>query len=318
MVKQAIVDKWQIEDNGPAKEFLKIKITCDHTNWIISLDQRAYIREIISKWVKLEEKTWTPMTMTPAKAPENLTINKDIKQQYPTLVGKLLWVSNTICPDMCYAINILAWHMSRPTTEAMQAALCVVKYLNQTQDKVLQLGNQANNGNVIEAYTNAIWASDPNTQRRSTSGSIVKVFGSVATWNLQTQKCVASSAVEAEYITGSAAARAALFHWHLLCGLGFRDHKPTILADNTGCIQVAKDPTMHLKLKHVDTKYHLLCNHVQEGDISMQYVNIDYNVVDFLTKPVSQHLLSQTRPRLGLTNIKPLICSVAEGDSEST
>ena len=75
---------------------------------------------------------------------------------------------------------------------------------------------------------------------------------------------------------------------------------------------------MHSKLKHVDTKYHLLRNHVQGGDISMQYVNIDYNVADFLTKPVSQHLLGQTRPHLGLANIEPLIRSVAEGDSEST
>ncbi|SOV01823.1 uncharacterized protein UDID_18799 [Ustilago sp. UG-2017a] len=109
----------------------------------------------------------------------------------------------------------------------------------------------------------------------------------------------------------------ALFHQHLLCRLGFGDHQPIILADNTRCIQVAKDPTMHSKLKHIDTKYHLLRNHVQEGDISMQYVNTDYNVTDFLTKPVSQHLLGQTQPRLGLANIEPLICSVAEGDSES-
>ncbi|CCF49950.1 hypothetical protein NDA11_007995 [Ustilago hordei] len=137
MVKQAIVDKWQIEDNNLAKEFLKTKITCDHTNWTITLDQRAYIREIISKWVKLEEKTRTPMTMTPVKAPGNLTINEDIKQQYPTLVGKLLWVSNTICLDICYAVNVLTQHMSRPTTEAMQVSLCIIKYLNQTQDEVL-------------------------------------------------------------------------------------------------------------------------------------------------------------------------------------
>ena len=118
------------------KEFLKIKTMHDHTNRIIALDQRAYIRDIISEWVKPEEKTWTPMTTTPAKAPENLTINEDIKQQ-STLVGKLLWVSNTVCTDTCYAVNVLAQHMSRPTTEAMQAALRIVKYLNQTQDEVL-------------------------------------------------------------------------------------------------------------------------------------------------------------------------------------
>lgn len=31
-VKQAIVNKWKIEDKGPAKELLKIKIMCDQRN----------------------------------------------------------------------------------------------------------------------------------------------------------------------------------------------------------------------------------------------------------------------------------------------
>lgn len=70
---------------------------------------------------------------------------------------------------------------------------------------------------------------------------------------------------------------------------------PIVFADNTGCIQVAKDPVVHSKLKHIDTKYHLLCNHVQEGDIAMQYIKTDNSIADFLTMPVSQHLLACTR-----------------------
>lgn len=60
-------------------------------------------------------------------------------------------------------------------------------------------------------------------------------------------------AVKAEYIAASAATREALFHRHLLHSLGFGDHMPIVFADNTGCVQVAKDPGMHSKLKHVDT-----------------------------------------------------------------
>ncbi|SOV07704.1 uncharacterized protein UDID_19389 [Ustilago sp. UG-2017a] len=43
--KKAIIDKWKIADNGPAKEFLKIKITRDREKRTIDLDQRAYIKE---------------------------------------------------------------------------------------------------------------------------------------------------------------------------------------------------------------------------------------------------------------------------------
>ncbi|SAM59905.1 uncharacterized protein UBRO_20216 [Ustilago bromivora] len=146
----------------------------------------------------------------------------------------------------------------------------------------------------VTAYTDANWASDSNTDWKSTSGSVVKVFGSVVTWNSHVQKCVASSAFKAEYITGSAATREALFHRHLLCGLRFGDHTPVMFTNNTGCIKVANNPTMHSKLKHVDTKYHLIHNHIQEGDISIKYVKTNKNITDLLTKPVSQNLLAHT------------------------
>ncbi|SPC66727.1 uncharacterized protein UHOD_11507 [Ustilago sp. UG-2017b] len=132
--------------------------------------------------------------------------------------------------------------MSRPTKEAMQAALHIVKYLNQTQNEVLQIGGEDTNRSVIETYTDANWASDPKTDWKSTSGSVVKIFGSTVTWNLHIQKCIASSAVKAKYIAGSATTREALFHRHFLCGLRFSDHTPMVFANNTGCIQVAKDP----------------------------------------------------------------------------
>ena len=184
--------------------------------------------------------------------------------------------------------------MSQLTEEAMQAVLCVVRYLNQTQDDVLHIGGTNTNESVIETYTDVNWASDPNANRKSTSGLIMKVFGSIITWNSHVQKCVASSAVEAEYIASLAAAREALFHRHLPCGLGFGDHTPTILTDNMGCIQVANNLAMHSKLKHVDMKYHLIQDQVQKGNIEIKYVRTNDNIADFLTKPVSKTLLAHT------------------------
>ena len=53
--------------------------------------------------------------------------------------------------------------MSKLTESVMQVALRVMKYLNQTCDKVLQLGGEGKDKLVITAYTDANWASDPNT-----------------------------------------------------------------------------------------------------------------------------------------------------------
>ncbi|SAM86047.1 uncharacterized protein UBRO_07544 [Ustilago bromivora] len=106
--------------------------------------------------------------------------------------------------------------MSNPTEGAMQAALRVVKYLNQTQDEALRLGSGNEDEPPIAAYMDSNWASNLNTNRRSMSGSIIKVFGSVVTWSSHVHKCVLDSAIKAEYVAGSAATREVLFHWHLL------------------------------------------------------------------------------------------------------
>ena len=160
-----------------------------------------------------------PMTHTPSKPLTNLEMDRELKARYPVLVGKLLWVSNTVWPDISFAVNTLACHMSKPTEEAMQVALQIVKYLNQTQDKVLRLGGRNEDEPAIVAYMDSNWASDPNTDRRSTLDSIIKIFGSVVTWNSHVQKCVSDSAFEAEYVARSAAMHEALFHWHCCMAL---------------------------------------------------------------------------------------------------
>ncbi|KAJ1021015.1 hypothetical protein NDA13_005643 [Ustilago tritici] len=94
--KKAIIDKWKITDNGPAKEFLKIKITRDWEKRTINLDQHAYIKETVREWIQLHEKTWTPMIHTQSKATHNKEIDNKLKARYLVLVGKLLWILNTI------------------------------------------------------------------------------------------------------------------------------------------------------------------------------------------------------------------------------
>ncbi|SAM86010.1 uncharacterized protein UBRO_21019 [Ustilago bromivora] len=217
-VKTAITDKWKITDNGPAKEFLKIKVTCHHQQLTISLDQQAYIEGIIKEWLPNGGKSWSPMDASPTMMPPDFVPPEDVKQQYPSLVGKLMWVSNTVRPDICFTVNTLAQHISRPSPDTMQVALKVIKYLNQTKDEVFSLGNEKANTPPppIVTYTDANWASNPNTDRRSTSGSVTMVFGSLVGWKSHVQKCVSLSAVEDEFMAASEATREALFYRYLL------------------------------------------------------------------------------------------------------
>ena len=98
----------------------------------------------------------------------------DAKQakKYQELVGQLLWISNTVRPDVAFAVGTLARYMSDPIEPAWLAALQVVRYLNFTADYRLILGPYRNMEQPVVTHTDANWASDRNTQRRSTSGSM--------------------------------------------------------------------------------------------------------------------------------------------------
>ncbi|SOV05799.1 uncharacterized protein UDID_18524 [Ustilago sp. UG-2017a] len=73
-----------------------------------------------------------------------------------------------------------------------------------------------------------------------------------------------------------------------------------VYSDNTGCIQVSKDPAQHWKLKHIDTKYHFVCNNVQEGRVQIKYVDTTRNLADVLTKPIGRQAMQQARSGLHL------------------
>ncbi|SOV03497.1 uncharacterized protein UDID_18686 [Ustilago sp. UG-2017a] len=162
--------------------------------------------------------------------------------------------------------------MREPLQEHYQAAQRVLRYLKGTKE--VGLVYRANKSQEpLVAHNDANWASDTTIQRKSTLGSVVFAYGNPVTWKSVTQKCVSLSAVEVEFIAATEATREVLFLKQLLRWIGIAISTPTVYLDNTGCIQVSKDPVQHWKLKHIDTKYHFVCNNVQEGRVQIKYVD---------------------------------------------
>ncbi|SOV01642.1 uncharacterized protein UDID_18154 [Ustilago sp. UG-2017a] len=286
--KAEIMDKWGTEDNGPVREFLGIKITRERRQGRITLDLTTYIKGMVSKWLeRSSERTWVPMQSVAGIAGGD-KCNPDQAKRYQELVGQLLWVSNTVRPDISFAVGALTQYMSEPINSAWSAVIHLLKYLNQTSDYHLNLGgaHRSHADQPVVTYTDANWASDPTNGCRSTSRAITYVYGCPVSWKSHVQKCVALSAVEAELVAAFEAAREALFFSHLLRDLGVSGVKPMLRTDSQGCIQVSKDPAKHWKLKHIDTRYYFVRDHVQDGDISIEFVGTANNVADILTKPL--------------------------------
>ncbi|SPC61979.1 uncharacterized protein UHOD_12140 [Ustilago sp. UG-2017b] len=150
------------------------------------------------------------------------------------------------------------------------------------------------------AHSDVNWASDATAQRKSSSGSAVFVCGNLVAWKSALQRCTALSAVEAEFVAATEAAREVLFFEHLFKAIGIDVGIPTIFSDNTSTIQVSKDPAQHWKLKHIDTKYHFIRDNMQDGRVRIKYINTADNLADLFTKPAGKTILQHARQGLGL------------------
>ncbi|SOV04864.1 uncharacterized protein UDID_17218 [Ustilago sp. UG-2017a] len=296
-VKKQIGQRWKMEDSGEVSHFLGIKISRNRVMHTMTIGQSGYIDQVLAKHLdKRTKPTMVPMQSIPEGT---LVASAAQQKEYPVIVGKLLWVANSTQPDLSLTVGVLARHMREPSQEHYQAAQRVLRYLESTKE--VGLVYRANESQEpLVAHSDANWASDATIQRRSTSGSVALVYGNPVAWKSATQKCVSLSAVEAEFIAATEATREVLFLKQLLRSIGIATGTPTVYSDNTGCIQVSKDPAQHWKLKHIDTKYHFIHNNVQEGRVQIKYMDTTRNLADVLTKPIGRQAMQQARSRLHL------------------
>jgi hypothetical protein len=79
----------------------------------------------------------------------------------------------------------------------------------------------------------------------------------------------------------------------------------TILCDNQSIIKMTKNPVFHDRSKHIEIRYHYICDMVQRGALKLLYVSTDEQVVDVLTKPLSRVKFEHFRDKLGIVRKDP-------------
>lgn len=287
-IKEEIGKKWRMEEGGNISHFLRIKISRDREAKTMDLKQTSYIKQLLDEHLdKCRRKSSIPLQDIPV--PETAPSIAE-RKEYPQIVGKLLWLSNGTHPDISPAIGILARYITQPSKEHYNAAQKVLQYLDHTQDVHLQYGSDKQQ-DFLMVHSDTNWASDATAQHKSSSGSVVFVYGNLVAWKSALQRCTVLSAVEAEFVAATEAAQEVLFFEHLFKAIGIDVGIPTIFSDNTGTIQVSKDPAQHWKLKHIDTKYNFIRDNVQDRKVKIKYINTADNLADVFTKPVGKDAL---------------------------
>ena len=65
---------------------------------------------------------------------------------------------------------------------------------------------------------------------------------------------------------------------------------------------MSKNPIQHSRTKHIEIRYHFIQDHVQKGDVELEFVNIEKQLADIFTKPLSEDRFCMIRRELGMSN----------------
>ena len=77
----------------------------------------------------------------------------------------------------------------------------------------------------------------------------------------------------------------------------------SIKCDNTSPINLSKNPIQHSRTKDIEIMHHFLRDHVQKGDISLEYIDTLHQIADIFTKPLDRDRFCILRGELGLMNV---------------
>ncbi|KAH0607014.1 uncharacterized protein H6S33_003002 [Morchella sextelata] len=191
-----------------------------------------------------------------------------------------MYASIATRPDITHAVTALSQYSSCPTEDHLRAAKRTLRYLNGTKD--WNLFYPKGNTRTLDGFSDSSYASDLD-DRKSFSGYVFRLGKSAISWRSRKQKSVAVSTTEAEYMALSLAARQLVWIRNALHELQ-QQYQYFIHADNTGSIELCRNPRIHDQSKHIDVHYHYTREQLEAGTFEILYVPTEDNVADIMTK----------------------------------
>jgi hypothetical protein len=254
--KEEMQRVFKMSDLSPLSYYLGIEVHQEKTG--ITISQGAYAQKILSKAGLLEcNPCRTPMEARLHLSKAGNTPRVDATQ-YQILMGSLRYLVNTR-PDLAYTVGYMSRYMEEPREEHLTAVKCILPYITGTMNwGVTYTPGERGEEPCLMSFSDSDMAGDQD-DRKSTSGMVYFISNNPITWQTSKQKVVALSTCEAEYVAASAAACQAVWLAQLMGELlGKKISAPLMLVDNKATISLVKNPRLHNRSMHIETRYHYI------------------------------------------------------------
>ncbi|XP_047328226.1 secreted RxLR effector protein 161-like [Impatiens glandulifera] len=150
---------------------------------------------------------------------------------YASAMGSLMYVMVCTRPDLAHAVSVVSRFMGDPGKEHWQAVKRIFCYLKGTSDIGLSYG-----GDNVDS-------------RRSMTGYVFTLGGSVVSWKATLQPTVILSTTEAEYMALIEAAKKGIWLKGLVSDLGLHHDQASVYCDSLSAICLTKDQKLLIALE---------------------------------------------------------------------
>ena len=120
-------------------------------------------------------------------------------------------------------------------------------------------------------------------------------------WNLRKQAIILLSTTESEYVAMTHAAKEAIWI-RMFLGEVLRPLSKLMLlyCNNQSDIAVAKHDQFHACTKHIDIRYHFICEAITRNIIEVRYCPTQHMIADIFTKALPVKTFEQLCTLLGI------------------
>jgi hypothetical protein len=282
------VKKWfEISMQVNSLTYLGMSVTKDETG--ISVHQVGYIETLGLKFgIPSDIKASCPTSADLFKS-ERQGKAMD-KSKYLSLVMSLMYLARFTRPDILMPTTFLATKSAAPTEENYDQLMQILGYVMATRLKRLLFSSSADLTLAIYADAAHMIHSDSKGH-----GGILVTLGSAPIVSKSFKlKLVTRSSTESELLVLDEAVTYSLWLTSLLRDLIPTARPPvTIFQDNKSTMALVMSGGSFNRSKHIINKYAFVKQHLDLGDIKLEYCPTESMLADMLTKPLEGYLLKK-------------------------
>ncbi|KAG8496840.1 hypothetical protein CXB51_008132 [Gossypium anomalum] len=231
----------------------------------------------------------------------NLEIQEMKKIPYASAVGSLMYAQVCTHPDIAYIFGMLGRYLSNPGIDHWIAAKRVIRYLQRTKDYMLTYKKS----DLLEVigYFDSDFAGCQDS-RKSTLSYIYLLAGGAISWKSVKQTLVASSTMAVEFVACYEASNHGIWLRNFVTRLRILENvkRPLkLFCDNKSAMLYSNNNRSSSKSKHIDIKFLVVKEIVQNGQISIEHIRTNSMIADPLTKGLPPKVFHEHIAHMGVT-----------------